>query len=471
MVKRIRGNGQMKLPTFTPDQQQMILQAAAAILTENGSHEMSDQGAATLLALQRFVFRTAEPSANIVPKISPELGLCFTTAEQRQLGETVFTILPLIEEVPKPKKVELSEQVMQQAQLPNESQKMVRDLLANRATSVRLGVVRATFGERYRLSFLEALKVSAKAALGAEDPQITARYLPYRELPENTFGHQLIRYWEDNRFGLPGEKGAFPEELIAAHDAHHVLFNWDTTITGEWAIGQNEAGNREPVFLSFMVAAFINCQSGLRIAPESPAFLGTYDPELFFRELERGSAAAPGMMEPDWDFRPYLERPLDEVRKELGIRPGGNVSPGGKWCGPEGPPIERDQPLHRATVLKETAGDLVALSISGELTTEDLAFFEEIIAVTAAAHDQFDILVELQRFSGWNSPKSFFEDIRLFDTYSKKVRRIAVLGDSGWQKWLINIDRPFAAIFGIKERYFQLTEREQALAFCRGQSN
>lgn len=175
-------------------------------------------------------------------------------------------------------------------------------------------------------------------------------------------------------------------------------------------------------------------------------------------------------MEPDWDFRRHADRPLEEVRAELGIRPGGNVEPGAPWCGPDGPPSERDQPLHRATVLEETGGELVAISISGALTSDDLAFFGELVEITAAAHEHFDLLVELQRFSGWSSPQTLLDDIRLVSKHAKKLRRLAILGDSSWQKWLINLDRPFAAMFGIEERYFELSEREKALAFCRGES-
>ncbi|MGB1014047.1 MAG: STAS/SEC14 domain-containing protein [Nannocystaceae bacterium] len=459
----------MQLPRFSQQQQHTILQAAAAILTDVGTRPLTADGAGTLQALARYIFRTEIVVSDIATTVPNHLAACFETDQKRQLGDLLFTILPLVDEVPIPAKVELSHRVLAAADLPNQSRKTIEHFVDNRVTRVRLDVVRATFADRYRMGFFEALKLSVKAALAASDPEVYARYLPLRALPEHTFGRQLIKYWEDNRFGIPGEKGAFPEELSVSHDSRHVLFGWDTTIRGEWGVSQNECGNMEPLLQSFVVASFINCQSGLRIAPEAPALLGTYDPDQFFRELERGAAAATGLMEPDWDYRPYLTRPLEDVRKELGIRPGGNVTLGQPWCGPDGPPSERDQPLHQATVLKETADDLVAVRISGDMTEEDIAFFQELIEIAIAKYDQVNLLVELQRFSGWASPKSLLEDIRVATKYVGKIKRLAVLGDSTWQKWLINLDRPFAALFGLQERYFELSQRERALAFCREQ--
>ncbi|MCB9751508.1 MAG: STAS/SEC14 domain-containing protein [Myxococcales bacterium] len=458
----------MRVPSFAPDQQRRILQASAAILTEEGARPLSPTGAATLAALQRYVFRAGAPVEEVLAVIPDGLDACFVDEDQRQLGDTLLTVLPLIDEVPLPAKVAVSERALAAAGLPGRSRDMVRHFTENKRARVRLDVVRAVFGDRYRVGLLEALRISLKAAVGAADPAVRARYAPLRELPAETFGRELVRYWDDNQFGLPGDKGAMPEFLAASHDARHVLFNWDTTIRGEWGIGLNESGNMEPVLQSFVVASFINCQSGLRIAPESPAFLGTYDPDQFFRELERGAAAAPGLVEPDWDFHPLLTQPLEQVRAALAIKPGGNVAPGGPWCGPDGPPAARDQPLHQATVLKETGGGLVALRISGALTREDLAFFRELIELAAAQHERLDLLIELQRFSGWASPRSLLDDVRLFTRYARKLRRLAVLGDAGWQRWLITLDRPFAALLGIDERYFPLTERDAALAFCRG---
>lgn len=108
----------MRIPTFSAAQQRHILEASAAILTEEGKLELSETGAATLRALQRYIFRSEAPSTYIRPVIPEGLPACFASEEQRQLGDTLFTVLPLIDEVTAPGKVAVSERALAAAELP-----------------------------------------------------------------------------------------------------------------------------------------------------------------------------------------------------------------------------------------------------------------------------------------------------------------------------------------------------------------
>lgn len=62
---------------------------------------------------------------------------------------------------------------------------------------------------------------------------------------------------------------------------------------------------------------------------------------------------------------------------------------------------------------------------------------------------------------------AFWSDLELAAHHRNHVRRIAIVGGSGWQRLFTVLDRPFARLFGATERYFDRDARDEAYAFAR----
>src|SRR5262245_60029459 len=77
-----------------------------------------------------------------------------------------------------------------------------------------------------------------------EDATLAARYRAWERLPEDTLGHALLRYYQRNGFGMPGERGGFPEAGIY-HDFSHVLADYDTDPEGEVEVAAFTAGYKQ----------------------------------------------------------------------------------------------------------------------------------------------------------------------------------------------------------------------------------
>jgi hypothetical protein len=167
----------------------------------------------------------------------------------------------------------------------------------------------------------------AKALLGMKglvaEPEVAARYHALEKLPDDRVGKRLWHHYQDNGFKFPGEKGGFPEPGVY-HDMTHVLAGYNTMPEGETLVGAFTAGYREGradhgfFTLLFVVSIF---STGVDVTPINVgAREGTVGriAEQFLEAIRRGSAMATDLSN-GWDFRPYLELPLEEARARLGI--------------------------------------------------------------------------------------------------------------------------------------------------------
>jgi hypothetical protein len=141
----------------------------------------------------------------------------------------------------------------------------------------------------------------------AEDPAISWRYRRLGLLPKNTLGRELWRYCRAHDFGLPGETGGLPEDVLY-HDLLHVLAGYGTDPDGELALGAFIAGmTRRPPF-PYLFFVLLSFKDELSLSPKKLA-----------KALARGQAARD--LTRGWDFFAVIERPLDELRAEYGIQP------------------------------------------------------------------------------------------------------------------------------------------------------
>jgi hypothetical protein len=151
------------------------------------------------------------------------------------------------------------------------------------------------------------------------DPELAWRYKQLGLLPEGTLGRLYWTHCTSRRLDLPGEARGFAWQAV--HDFGHVLGNHDTDPAGEIEQAAFEAGymRRDPFFLIFATTMIFHLGFPVLGDDYIGHARGMFDPERAVDAYRRGLATKLDLTA--WDFWPHVARPIDEVRRELGITP------------------------------------------------------------------------------------------------------------------------------------------------------
>ncbi len=155
----------------------------------------------------------------------------------------------------------------------------------------------------------------------ATDAALAKRYAALGQLPENTLGRQYHDHMRERGFPLPGEREGFPE-LLVKHDACHILGDYDTDTQGECEVVAFIAGfmKTDPFWYLFMIA--VQMHLGVKTFRDaSAADTMKFDPDLVVSALARGAEVNRDLYATDFDWWPWLQLPVDEVRAAFNVRP------------------------------------------------------------------------------------------------------------------------------------------------------
>jgi ubiquinone biosynthesis protein COQ4 len=153
------------------------------------------------------------------------------------------------------------------------------------------------------------------ARLLEQRPTIDSKAVDFdrlRSLPASTLGGAYARYLGDNRLdpdlfqpppGLPESIRWIAQRIRQTHDIWHVLTGYAPDVPGELA-------------LQGFTYAQLRMPSSLAIAVLGTLFKSPLSARAVWRGYERGAAAK---FLPVVEFEAMWDRPLDEVRRELGI--------------------------------------------------------------------------------------------------------------------------------------------------------
>jgi len=195
----------------------------------------------------------------------------------------------------------------------------LRDLLDDPEDTTRVFVLGLLVSRRSYPRFLARLTMDDRGArLLRERPTIDSSAIDFarlRALPASTLGGAYARYLDDKGLdpdlfqappGLPEVPAYVSKRMRQVHDLWHVLTGYDTDVRGEVALQAfSFAQTDAPASLLITLGALL--RFGLRDRSMLPLALDGY---------RRGRAAE--FLPPLW-LEEMWERPLDEVRRELGI--------------------------------------------------------------------------------------------------------------------------------------------------------
>jgi hypothetical protein len=156
-----------------------------------------------------------------------------------------------------------------------------------------------------------------RVAADREDHALADRYRRLGLLPDATLGRQYWIHMRENGFALPGEIGGAPEFAVQ-HDITHVLTGYATDPRGEMQIAAFTAGMKKADPFTFCFFPLLQFHLGVQIQPVVAPAAGNFEPEKFARAHARGARMQIDLTD-GWDHWPSMTRPIDDVRRELGI--------------------------------------------------------------------------------------------------------------------------------------------------------
>ncbi len=143
------------------------------------------------------------------------------------------------------------------------------------------------------------------------------RYQALGDLPEGTLGRVLHDHCRANEFALPGERRGTPEILLF-HDIGHALTGHGADGLGEVQMAGFEAGfmGSDDAY-SIALLAMYAFGVGAQIIPDFPTRAGDFRVDAFAAAYAQGEALDRDLR--FWDPWSSMDRPVDEVRRALGL--------------------------------------------------------------------------------------------------------------------------------------------------------
>jgi hypothetical protein len=226
------------------------------------------------------------------------------------------------------------------------------------------------FADHWEHARMDQLKTDVRLedqlAAGVEDAALAERWMGFAELPPGTLGRSVWDLYRSRGFGLPGSVGG-ASAYLAQHDFVHVLADYGTNLDGELEvfalIGRADPDPKGFAWLATLIGLF---ETGY------VADAGFFTGDLRARRLDRtemhvriADALRRGKHVDDRlgtdlldvDYHALVDRPVSEVRTELGI---GAKSDGAISAGSPGAfdraGMSRIQQEYAASISDEEAG-------------------------------------------------------------------------------------------------------------------
>lgn len=310
------------LESLSPPATRALAEACQALISAEGTEQPTERELG--LVEQLFPALVGAQWPGEVPHQVP-VGLSgfITTTRQRQEVMQLFTLLAFIEPRLDEQKVRLLERLARDLQIE-------ADVVADLEQVCQRHVLKA-FGDMYRRTFRElnndgvvqgyARFILPMLGIGV-DGEHQARYQALACSAPGSFGAALHRYYEENKFPYPGSRKGLPYAYIAIHDVHHVIGGYATDPDGELQVLAFTMGLFPDHALLIALPALLQFQMGIAdpmAAGVAPKLRDQLDAPVFAAGLQRGGAARGPIRDFHWDFWPWIDRPLADIRQELNL--------------------------------------------------------------------------------------------------------------------------------------------------------
>ena len=111
--------------------------------------------------------------------------------------------------------------------------------------------------------------------------------------------------------------------------------------------------------------------------------------------------------------------------------------------------------------LPTNSDQVLGFRLSGKLHDEDYKKFVPLVDAEIAKEGKVNLLAQFQDFHGWDV-KALWDDVKFATTHCTKIKRIALVGDKTWEKWMATVCKPFTLA---KVKYFDASQIDAAKAW------
>jgi hypothetical protein len=310
------------LEALSPAAVGALAETAAALITVEGRETPSPREQELLAELFAALVGRPWPD-QVTPQLPAGLSGFITTTRQRQQVLQLLTVLAFLEPRLDGQKVALLERIA--AELHVEA-----EVVADLEQVCRNHVLKA-FGDLYRRTFHDlnsdgvvqgyARFILPMLGLGI-DHEHQARYSAMVDAPVGSLGAGLHDYYSRNGFPYPGSRKGLPYAYVAIHDVHHVIGGYGTDPGGELQVLAFSMGLFPDHALLIALPALLQFQMGIAdplAGSVAPKLKDQLDAPAFAVALQRGAQASGPIRDFHWDFWPWIERPLEDLRRELNL--------------------------------------------------------------------------------------------------------------------------------------------------------
>jgi len=106
----------------------------------------------------------------------------------------------------------------------------------------------------------------------------------------------------------------------------------------------------------------------------------------------------------------------------------------------------------------ESQQRFMTIHLSNKLAKEDYQHFVPLVEKRIAEHGKLRLLVEMHDFHGWEMA-ALWEDIKFDAKHWRDIERLALVGESKWEKGMATFCKPFTAA---TIRYFDIQAEDEA---------
>jgi len=197
-----------------------------------------------------------------------------------------------------------------------------------------LDLHRSGFAEHWEMARMDQLKTSVRLedqlSAGVEDAALAERWSAFAQFPPGTLGRGVWEMYRGRGFGLPGTVGG-ASAYLAQHDFVHVLADYGTNLNGELEvfalIGRADPDPKGFAWLATLVGLFETgyvADAGFFSGDLKERRLDSHEMHIRIADaLRRGRTLCDGLAADllEVDYHAFADRPIDDVRTELGFDP------------------------------------------------------------------------------------------------------------------------------------------------------
>lgn len=113
-------------------------------------------------------------------------------------------------------------------------------------------------------------------------------------------------------------------------------------------------------------------------------------------------------------------------------------------------------------IIPSDGENLLAIHLSGTLHKDDYRQFVPEVERAIRDKGKVRMLVEMSEFHGWDAG-ALWEDVKFDARHFRDIARLAIVGDSKWEKWMAAFCKPFTTA---KVKYFPKGQESDARAWA-----